>query len=118
MCHGAWDGLLELCSCQVGKNKFNLFFHSISSEPACNVGNPCIHQLLLRDISQYDLDHIFCLCDALGPDAEEDAKMVLEWQDGFQYLPLPYSLDFEFIGTNMRSAKTYQYSCHIEDNKI
>ena len=56
------------------------------SEPARNVSNPRIHQLLLGDVPQDDLDHIFCFRDALGPHPEEEAKMVLEWQDGLQHL--------------------------------
>lgn len=45
------------------------------------MGDSSIHQLLLGNVAEDDLDHIFRLSDALGPHAKEDAEMIFERQD-------------------------------------
>jgi hypothetical protein len=50
------------------------------------VGDAGIHQLLLGNVPQDDLDHVFSFCDALGTNTEEYAQVVLQGEDGFQDL--------------------------------
>lgn len=52
-----------------------------ASELACHRSHASVDELLLGDASQYDLDDVLCLCDALGLDSKHDVQMAFQWQE-------------------------------------